>query len=375
MGANVFTPGLKVTERAHVVRDRRLPLKGTVVKKKGDRVTADEVVARTELPGNVHMVNIAGILNVHQSDVMDAMLKKEGDGVDKDEIIATSKSLFGLFKTHCKAPITGTIESVSAVTGQAVLREPPIPVEVDAYVDGLVTEVFEDEGVRVECMGTFIQGIFGIGPEVSGELAMVASRANEEIQPDRLSPDMAGQILVVGQLATADLLTRAASLGIRALIAGGIRAQDLKTFLGYDLGVAITGSEEKGVTLIVTEGFGPLAMADKTFELLKRHVGQRASANGATQIRAGVMRPEIVIPSPDADTSAAATPASLGIQKGSPIRIIRAPYFGHLGSVTELPPALERMESETLVRVLRATLRDGREVTVPRANVEMIEER
>lgn len=125
----------------------------------------------------------------------------------------------------------------------------------------------------------------------------------------------------------------------------------------------------------MTEGFGPLAMADKTFELLKRHVGQRASANGATQIRAGVMRPEIVIPSPDADTSAAATPASLGIQKGSPIRIIRAPYFGHLGSVTELPPALERMESETLVRVLRATLRDGREVTVPRANVEMIEER
>ena len=38
-----------------------------------------------------------------------------------------------------------------------------------------------------------------------------------------------------------------------------------------------------------------------------------------------------------------------------------------------LPSELVKVESETWVRVLSAKLQDGREVTVPRANVELIE--
>jgi len=371
--ANVFTPGLKVTRHTHIVRERRLPLRGNVTVKPGDVVKAETVVARTELPGNVHMLNIAGLLNVHQGDVPGTMLKKVGDQVEKDEVVALSKGLFGLFKSTCRSPITGTIESVSHVTGQAVLREPPIPVEVHGYIDGVVTEVFENEGVKVECEGAFLQGIFGIGGEVFGTIRMLASSAADRVGPERLTPEHAGTILVVGSLATAALLSKAAQIGVRALVAGGIHAQELKDFLGYDLGVAITGNEEKGITLVTTEGFGPLPMADKTFALLRENEGRRAAANGATQIRAGVMRPEIII-SHEGKAQEVHVPPSQGIVVGSPVRVIRAPYFGQLGVVTALPSKLEKMESETMVRTLRAKLQSGAEVTVPRANVEMIEE-
>ena len=37
-------------------------------------------------------------------------------------------------------------------------------------------------------------------------------------------------------------------------------------------------------------------MAERTFELLASREGEDAAVNGATQIRAGVMRPEIVVP-------------------------------------------------------------------------------
>ena len=53
--------------------------------------------------------------------------------------------------------------------------------------------------------------------------------------------------------------------------------------------------------------------------------------------------------------------------------MIREPYFGRLGTVTALPSALVQVESETLVRVLSARLENGEIVTVPRANVEIIE--
>jgi hypothetical protein len=60
------------------------------------------------------------------------------------------------------------------------------------------------------------------------------------------------------------------------------------------------------------------------------------------------------------------------LKPGSSIRVIREPYFGLLGTVTELPAQLVTLDSGTHVRVLKAKLGDGRDVTVPRANVEII---
>ena len=62
------------------------------------------------------------------------------------------------------------------------------------------------------------------------------------------------------------------------------------------MGVAITGTEKLNTALIVTEGYGSIPMSEATFSLLKENDGKAASINGATQIRAGVIRPEIVIP-------------------------------------------------------------------------------
>ena len=53
-----------------------------------------------------------------------------------------------------------------------------------------------------------------------------------------------------------------------------------------DAVMAITGQEDVGTTLILTEGFGTLAMAEQAFAILREREGRQASMNGATQIRA-----------------------------------------------------------------------------------------
>ena len=151
-----------------------------------------------------------------------------------------------------------------------------------------------------------------------------------------------------------------------------MRDVDLTKFLGYDIGVAITGQEAINVTLIATEGFGNLRMADRTFNLLKTIEGQNASVNGATQIRAGVIRPEVIAPMTSAVGEAHVAASGGALEIGTPIRVIREPYFGLLGKVTGLPAQLVTVESGAEVRVLEAMLDDGRGVTVPRANVEII---
>src|SRR5512141_240926 len=111
--AHAYTPGLKVTTRTVVRKQRRLPLPGETLAAKGQRVKGDDIVARTALPGNVTTVNVAGLLGVPPEDVPSLMMKKAGEPIRKDEVIALSKGFFGLFKSEVKSPVDGTIENVS----------------------------------------------------------------------------------------------------------------------------------------------------------------------------------------------------------------------------------------------------------------------
>lgn len=373
--AFAYTPGLRVADVADVTKTRRLPLKGEVLVKKGDVVNADTIVARTELPGNVKMFNIANLLGVPASDIFELLLKKEGDTIAADEPLAQSKGLFGKwFKNTVKSPIDGVFESFNEITGQAVLREPPIPVEIDGYVHGTVTDVLPDEGVVVEAHCTFVQGIFGIGGEVRGELKMVCSSPKDEITLEMITEACSDKIIVGGSYISHAVLKKAVSVGVKAIVVGGFDDKDLKDLLGYDLGVAITGHEKKGLTLILTEGFGRMNMAHGTFELLKKREGMVASVNGATQIRAGVMRPEIMVPLDSSATSSVQSTKEAGAMDiGSLIRCIRAPFFGRIGRVAALPFELHVVDSEAKVRILEVEFDDGSKYTVPRANVELIE--
>jgi len=370
--AHAYTPGLRVTERTLVRRERRLPLKGEVLVQQGEKVTAQAIVARTMLPGNVQTVNLASQLGVEPADVQARLLKPLGSEFAAGEVIAATKALFGLMKSEAKAPVAGTLESVSDVTGQAILREPPIPVEIDAYLEGTVAEVLPEEGVVIETVGAFIQGIFGVGGETHGQLAIAVSGPDDELTVDCLKPEHAGKIVVGGAYVNHAVFKEAVRLGVRAVVVGGFDDRDLRDLLGYDLGVAITGQETLGATLLLTEGFGRIRMAERTFQLLSKLAGREAALSGATQIRAGVMRPEIVVPLPEAGAMAVDTPV-MGMEIGSLLRCIRGDHFGKIGRITELPAPLQELGSESHARVLEANIDGVGRVLLPRANIELIE--
>jgi hypothetical protein len=374
---HAYTPGLKVTEKIRVTKNRILPLKGDVVVKKGDWVNPDDVVAQTYLPGKVEPINIANKLGIPPEDMEEIMQKKKGDRVEEGEIIAKTKGFLGLsfLSQSEKSPISGTVESVSSITGQVLLRGKPMPVSVKAYITGEVTSVFEKEGVAVSTWCSFIQGIFGIGGETHGQIKVGVPNNTSILTDKEINDGYRGKVIIGGSMVTADAIKRAAKVGAAGIVVGGFDDKDLRDFLGYDIGVAITGSEEIGVTLVVTEGFGQINMAASTFNLLKSLEGKLACINGATQIRAGVIRPEVIIPF-EGDLNARDVRDDFreqGLQIGSPVRVIRHPYFGELGKVAGLPPQLAELESGSKARVLEVEFGDGKKAMIPRANVEMLE--
>lgn len=374
--AHAYTPGLTVTERTTVRKKRLLPIPGTVLCKVGDRIKPETVIARAELPGTVHVVNVANLLGVGPDEVKDYLIKKPGDAIQKDEILAENKPFIKWLKTEVRSPAQGTVESVSTVTGQLLLREPPRLLDLLGYVQGVVVDVIPYQGATVETECSFVQGIFGIGGETWGPLMIAVSAPDQVLTAAQVSPEWKGKIVVGGSFLGIDVMKRAQAVGAAALVVGGIHDKDLRELLGYDLGVAITGTERVGFTLIVTEGFGAIPMANKTFALLGRHAGQQASVSGTTQIRAGVIRPEILI-ARTAEASQEHIPLAeketTGIQIGDQVRVIRDPLFGQIGTVSALPPDLQAIETESLVRVLEIEFPDRRRTVIPRANVEIIE--
>jgi hypothetical protein len=252
------------------------------------------------------------------------------------------------------------------------VREPPIPVEVNAYVRGRVVAELPGEGVVVEARGALLQGIFGVGGETWGALALVVDAPDADLAPGRLRPEHRGHVVVGGAFATFEALRRARELGVSAVVVGGVDDLVLRRLLGRDLGVAITGAEDLGLTLVLTEGFGRIAMSDRAWALLSGRAGRLASVSGATQIRAGVVRPEVLVPEGDGVAAGAEVPAA-GLVLDSLVRVIRPPGFGRIGRVVELPSEPRRLETEAMVRVAMVVFPDqGTPVALPRANLEVI---
>jgi len=288
---------LQLFEDTVVRKERRIPTEGEVLVKPGDKVEPGTVVARgvVENP-DIRELRIYASLGISPDMVKNYMLKTTGDDVNKDEVIAIYRSFFGRSTKVARSPIDGRIESFSSVTGRAIIRGHPIQMEVKAHLPGEVVDVIDGEGAVVETRAAVLQGAFGLGGEAVGELVFAVDSADIPLTSEEIKEEHRGKVVVGGSVVTVDALRAAAKNGVSAVIVGGVDQKDLTEFLGYEIGVGVTGGEDFGFTLIITEGFGVNPMDEARFSLLERHEGRLACVDGTTQIRSRIQRPEVVLP-------------------------------------------------------------------------------
>lgn len=372
--ASAYTPGLEIRANALVKKLRELPLPGKVLVKVGERVSAETEVLSAELPGDLQVVRLADRMQFEVRDLLPGIRVKVGDVVKKGDLLCEIKALFGLFSSKLASPAAGTIEFITESNAHIGIRKASTPLKINAYISGSVLEVEENKAVRIETSAALIQGIFGVGGERQGEIMLLELPRDREVSARDLETyggKLKGKIVFAGSSFKIEALRAAAGYGVSAIVTGSIDAATLASFVGYEIGVSITGDEDLPFTLIITEGFGNLPISERVLALASAHAGRKASLNGATQVRAGAMRPEIIVP--HEETLGKDSEQELKIlELGSRIRIIRVPYFGLLGTVGELPHEPQEIESGAVVRVLRAQLDTGAVATVPRANVELV---
>jgi hypothetical protein len=330
-------------------------------------------VARATLEGEVSIVRAAESLGVAAAELPAFMRVAIGAQVTEGQVLAEMKGLWGLLRSTVTAPSPGTVAFLSESTGHIGIRAESKMLDLNAYLSGLVVEVVEGRAVVIESQAAFVQGIFGVGGERVGRLMLLPCAETDQVQEQHIPADVTGAILVGGHSPSIGALRCAASRGAVGFVTGSLDDTTLREFVGHDIGVAVTGDEDVPMSLIITEGFGAIAMSARVIDILREVEGQESSINGATQVRAGSVRPEIVVPrGREAGGAERNVMESHGLVTGARVRMIRVPYFGVFGTVTELPHEPQRIETGAAIRVLRAQLDDGRSITVPRANVELV---
>ncbi|MGI6679936.1 MAG: hypothetical protein ACOX3T_00335 [Bdellovibrionota bacterium] len=396
-----FTPSLIIKENVEIKRARELPLSGKILVGLGDYISNDTVIGKTELVGELMLLRVSKELGLEAQDIKNSYLVKVNDAVKVNDILVRKKGLFNFFNSEYKSKYKGTIEFISKETGTIGIRLEPKNFLLLSYIAGKVDACNDEKSVVIKTNASIIQGAFGIGGERVGSLEKISSL--EDLEKKTLIGDkqLKGKALK-GKIVFSDItpdikfINGIISLGAVGLIVPSIFSKTLKEFLGYDIGVAVTGNENIPISIIITEGLGNIKFNYKASDILNKNIGRDVSINGTTQIRAGAIRPEIIIfetlkeigdklnkdklnkkLNNKIDDKFDNTDASKeeiyakGLRVGSKVRILKAPYFGLFGTIVEMPIKEIVFESGIVARGVIVLLNNGSKVVVPKANVEV----
>jgi hypothetical protein len=112
-------------------------------------------------------------------------------------------------------------------------------------------------------------------------------------------------------------------------------------------------------------------MLPQTYELLASHEGKIASISGATQIRAGVIRPEIIIPVDEQIDALKEDEEETLIEplKGMKVRVISEPYYGAWGEVHTNGSKRVDLDNGTTQDVVEILLSSGQTVLIGENNL------
>src|SRR5262249_19212830 len=112
--------------------------------------------------------------------------------------------------------------------------------------------------------------------------------------------DLSGSILLGGLAPDIHALKKLGEEGIRGLICGSITSDVLRAFTQREAIASVTGDEPVPLQLMIPEGFGELPLGERFYSVASAHTGASCSMSGITQVRAGAVRPELIISHNDA---------------------------------------------------------------------------
>ena len=337
-----------------IVRERQLPVAGTVLARVNQKVTSGDIVAEANWAREHVLLDVARTLRVSPA-VADTLIRcKLDDRLAASTEIAVGK---GLFPRSVKTPREGRVVAVGG--GQVLMEVGETKMELRAGIPGTIIELLPNRGVVIQTAGSLIQGVWGNGRVDSGLLVNIAEKPDGVLTAGRLDVSLRGTIILAGMVKDAEVLQVAAELPVRGLILSSIFPS------------LIQQAREMRYPIMVTDGFGSLPMNSAAYKLLSTNAKRDVTVNAEVYDRYTGARPEVIIPLPIASDP----PPLREVESFAPglqVRMRRPPSMGMIGSIVSIKPGLTVLSSGLRAAAAEVKLENGETVVAPLVNLEVV---
>lgn len=271
---------------------------GCMLKKVGDEIAKDEVVARRKttlvltreyrstvsgtleriLPSGTIVVrekpeeaieltavNIAKELSLRPDQIKPYLRVEVGQQVESGQALASIMRPGSIRSS--KSPVRGKIKEINEAYGIVMIAPLLEKLEIKAWMPGRVEKV-GDRGCVVENSGIELTGNWGMGGEVHGLLA---------------TTDPGPGLILVKESADRTALEELEKRGVEGLIVGGLDLKDAREL-------------ELSYTIVMIGEFGDKEIDQQARDVLQSRTGKLALLDGTTELRVGVRRPMILLP-------------------------------------------------------------------------------
>ncbi|MFN8411060.1 MAG: hypothetical protein U0Z26_01595 [Anaerolineales bacterium] len=337
-----------------IVRERLLPVSGTVTARLNQKVNATDVVAEGKWAREHILVDVARTLGISPVSAERLVKCKVGDRLPAGAEVAAGK---GVFPRRVKITREGTVVAVGG--GQVLLEVGESKVELRAGIPGTVIEIIANKGVVIQTAGSLIQGVWGNGKVETGLLVAVMEKADDILTESRLDVSLRGSILLGGMVKDANVLQAAAELPARGLIVSSLFPS------------LIPVASQMKYPIVVTDGFGSFPMNSVAYKLLSTNTKREVVLNAEVHNRYTGARPEVIIPLPISTDPPASSEAE-NLVPGLQVRMRRPPAMGTIGSIVAIKPGLTTLPSGLRAPAAEVKLENGEIVVAPLVNLEVV---
>ena len=212
----------------------------------GDNVAIGQILAQKDKKKD-EVIDLSTQLGISLRDVPKTVKKNPGDSVAPGDILAAKKGLFGEKKVV--SGIAGTVLRYERDKGALVIRAHGGQVKSEeaketivSPLDGIVS-LCNNEEIQIKSDSNAFLGVSGIGTGVEGELikadglGRTKSIEEDEVIAADLTADQIGKIIIGGTF-NREVLSKAAAMGVRGVVASKILDEDLTFITEKNLALA-----------------------------------------------------------------------------------------------------------------------------------------
>ena len=335
-------------------RERVLTIAGHVIVRRLQKVTPTDVIVVGPHTPKYLLLEIAQGLNVPPERADELLQRQSGDELAKGDVIAGP---VGLFQRVIRAPYPGMVRI--AGEGKVLFEIGSNPFELQAGMEGTVTNIIPERGAIIETRGALIQGVWGNGKITYGVIQPVSDNLKGELLAEHINIGFRGVILAAGFLKNPEILEIAGTIPVKGLVLGSMSSNLVQV------------ANKMDYPIMVIDGFGSSPMNRAAEEILLANKERNIALNAMTYDSFLGKYPEVIIS--QSTTSEPELPSeSETLSTGKTVIIVNGPLASKIGRIESIYPRKQVLSNGIETRTAEVSYDLDKKATIPLCNMEII---